>query len=162
MNELQNFTNGIFNLDIKVDGENILFSAEQAAKAMGITQVKNGKEYVKWERVNSYLPNSPEAGKSSFISESMVYKLAFKANNSVSEKFTDWLVVEVLPTIRKQGAYMTDQKAHDVLSGKGLADLLLQAGQQLKEKELIITEMKPKALFADSVVTSQTLFWSDI
>ena len=43
MNELQNFTNGIFNLDIKVDGENILFSAEQAAKAMGITQVKNGK-----------------------------------------------------------------------------------------------------------------------
>ncbi|BDH83235.1 hypothetical protein [Lactococcus lactis] len=63
MNELQNFTNGIFNLDIKVDGENILFSAEQAAKAMGITQVKNGKEYVKWERVNSYLPNSPEAGK---------------------------------------------------------------------------------------------------
>lgn len=28
MNELQNFTNGIFNLDVKVDGENILFSAE--------------------------------------------------------------------------------------------------------------------------------------
>ena len=109
MNELQNFTNGIFNLDVKVDGQNILFSAEQAAKAMGITQVKNGKEYVKWERVNSYLPNSPEVGKGSFISEPMVYKLAFKANNAVSEKFTDWLAVEVLPTIRKNGAYMTNE-----------------------------------------------------
>ena len=42
MNELQNFTNGFFNLDVKVEGDNILFSAEQAAKAMGITQVKNG------------------------------------------------------------------------------------------------------------------------
>ena len=107
MNELQNFTNGIFNLDIKVDGENVLFSAEQVAKTLGITQMKNGKEYVKWERVNSYLPNSPEVGKGALISEPMVYKLAFKANNAVSEKFTDWLAIEVLPTIRKHGAYMT-------------------------------------------------------
>ncbi|MDM5145860.1 hypothetical protein ICE98_02995 [Lactococcus lactis] len=66
-------------------------------------------------------------GKGSFISEPMVYKLAFKANNAVSEKFTDWLAVEVLPTIRKHGAYMTDAKAQDVISGNGLADLLLQA-----------------------------------
>ncbi|XHB95561.1 hypothetical protein AAFF39_00635 [Lactococcus garvieae] len=76
-----------------------------------------------------------ELKQGSFISEPMVYKLAFKANNAISEKFTDWLAIEVLPSIRKHGAYMTDAKAKDVLSGNGLADLLLQAGNQIKQLE---------------------------
>ncbi|MCT0442580.1 BRO-N domain-containing protein, partial [Lactococcus lactis] len=154
MKELQNFTNGIFNLDVKVEGEEVLFSAEQVAKSLGFEKIetRNGRttKSIRWSRVNSYLPNSPEVGKGSFISEPMVYKLAFKANNAVSEKFTDWLAVEVLPTIRKHGAYMTDAKAQDVISGNGLADLLLQAGNQIKQLELEKSQMKPKALFADS------------
>lgn len=113
MNELQNFTNGIFNLDIKVEGEEVLFSAEQVAKSLGFTQTKNRKEYIRWETISKYL--SQHVGKLDFISEPMVYKLAFKANNAVSEKFTDWLAVEVLPTIRKHGAYMTDSKLEEAL-----------------------------------------------
>lgn len=160
MNELQNFTNGIFNLDVKVEGEEVLFSAEQVAKSLGLTQKQNksGKIYesIRWETINKYLPQlSGEIEKGSFISEPMVYKLAFKANNAVSEKFTDWLAVEVLPTIRKHGAYMTDAKAQDVISGNGLADLLLQAGNQIKQLELEKSQMKPKALFADSVSASE-------
>ena len=160
MNELQNFTNGIFNLDVKVEGEEVLFSAEQVAKSLGLTQKQNksGKIYesIRWETINKYLPQlSGEIEKGSFISEPMVYKLAFKANNAVSEKFTDWLAVEVLPTIRKHGAYMTDAKAQDVISGNGLADLLLQAGNQIKQLELEKSQMKPKALFADSVSSSK-------
>ncbi|KHE76096.1 antirepressor, partial [Lactococcus lactis subsp. lactis 1AA59] len=155
MNELQNFTNGIFNLDVKVEGEEILFSAEQVAKSLGFTTKTNGTEYVRWNRVNEFLPQVAKVEKGSFISEPMVYKLAFKANNAVSEKFTDWLAVEVLPTIRKHGAYMTDAKAQDVISGNGLADLLLQAGNQIKQLELEKSQMKPKALFADSVSASE-------
>ena len=160
MNELQNFTNGIFNLDVKVEGEEVLFSAEQVAKSLGLTQKQNksGKIYesIRWETINKYLPQlSGEIEKGSFIGEPMVYKLAFKANNAVSEKFTDWLAVEVLPTIRKHGAYMTDAKAQDVISGNGLADLLLQAGNQIKQLELEKSQMKPKALFADSVSASK-------
>lgn len=160
MNELQNFTNGFFNLDVKIEGEEVLFSAEQVAKSLGLTQKQNksGKIYesIRWETINKYLPQlSGEIEKGSFISEPMVYKLAFKANNAVSEKFTDWLAVEVLPTIRKHGAYMTDKKAQDVISGNGLADLLLQAGNQIKQLELEKSQMKPKALFADSVSASE-------
>ena len=100
MNELQNFTNGIFNLDVKVDGENILFSAEQVAKSLGFEKIetRNGRttKSIRWSRVNSYLPQlSGEIEKGSFISEPMVYKLAFKANNAVSEKFTDWLTGDI-------------------------------------------------------------------
>ena len=155
MNELQNFTNGFFNLDVKVEGEEILFSAEQVAKSLGFITKTNVTEYVRWNRVNEFLPQVAKVEKGSFISEPMVYKLAFKANNAVSEKFTDWLAVEVLPTIRKHGAYMTDAKAQDVISGNGLADLLLQAGNQIKQLELEKSQMKPKALFADSVSASE-------
>ncbi|MCC4120184.1 phage antirepressor KilAC domain-containing protein [Lactococcus lactis] len=129
MNELQNFTNGIFNLDIKVEGEEVLFRAEQVAKSLGFTQTKNRKEYIRWETISKYL--SQQVGKLDFISEPMVYKLAFKANNAVSEKFTDWLAVEVLPTIRKHGAYMTDAKLEEVLLNP---DTLISLATQLKEE----------------------------
>ena len=134
MNELQNFTNGIFNLDIKVEGENVLFSAEQVAKSLGISRIAtSGNEVVRWDRVNSYLPKScPQVGTGSFISEPMVYKLAFKANNAVSEKFTDWLAVEVLPAIRKHGAYMTDAKLKEVLLNP---DTLINLATQLKDEQ---------------------------
>jgi prophage antirepressor-like protein len=160
MNQLQNFTNGIFNLDVKVEGENILFSAEQVAKTLGLTTVaKSGNEVVRWSRVSKYL--SQQVGKTDFISEPMVYKLAFKANNAVSEKFTDWLAVEVLPAIRKHGAYMTDAKAKDILLGNGLADLLLQAGNQIKqlesEKEVMqveLAEATEKTRYLDLILDS--------
>ena len=52
---------------------------------------------------------------------------------------------------------MTDEKAYAITHDKdALGDLLLQAGNQLKQKDLVIQEMRPKALFADSVATSDT------
>ncbi|MGX9820989.1 phage antirepressor KilAC domain-containing protein [Lactococcus lactis] len=132
MNELQNFTNGIFNLDVKVEGEEILFSAEQVAKSLGFTTKTNGTEYVRWNRVNEFLPQVAKVEKGSFISEPMVYKLAFKANNAVSEKFTDWLAVEVLPTIRKHGAYMTNEVIEKTLTSP---DFIIQLATKLKDEQ---------------------------
>ncbi len=163
MNQLQNFTNGIFNLDVKVEGENILFNAKDVARALGFEKVetKNGRRYhsIRWSTITKYLRQ--EVGEKDFISEPMVYKLAFKANNAVSEKFTDWLAVEVLLTIRKHGAYMTDAKAQDIISGNGLADLLLQAGNQIKQLELeksqlnlALTEATEKTRYLDLILDS--------
>lgn len=132
MNELQNFTNGIFNLDVKVEDEEILFSAEQVAKSLGFTTKTNGTEYVRWNRVNEFLPQVAKVEKGSFISEPMVYKLAFKANNAVSEKFTDWLAVEVLPTIRKHGAYMTNEVIEKTLTSP---DFIIQLATKLKDEQ---------------------------
>lgn len=91
------------------------------------------------------------------ISEPGIYQLASQSKLPSAEPFQDWIYEDVLPSIRKHGAYMTDQKAYDVTHNKkALADLLLQAGNQLKQKDLVIQEMKPKALFADAVATSET------
>ena len=157
--ELQTFSNNLFDLTVKTENGEALFDVETVARSLGFVQTKSGKEYVRWETVNKYLRKylSQEVGKNDYISEPMVYKLAFKANNALAEHFQDWLATEVLPTIRKHGAYLTDQKAYDITHNpNSLADLLLQAGEQLKQKELIIQEMKPKALFADAVTASHT------
>lgn len=91
------------------------------------------------------------------INESGLYSLILSSKMPNARKFKHWVTSEVLPTIRKHGAYMTDEKAFDVVHNKnGLADLLQQAADQLKEKDIQIEEMKPKALFADSVATSKS------
>ena len=86
------------------------------------------------------------------INESGLYSLILKSKMPNARKFKRWVTSEVLPTIRKHGAYLTDEKAYDITHNpNSLADLLLQAGEQLKQKDLTIQEMQPKALFSDAV-----------
>lgn len=95
--------------------------------------------------------------KMTYINESNLYKTIFQSRKEEAEQFTEWVTSEVLPAIRKTGAYLTDEKAYDITHNpQSLADLLMQAGEQLKQKEIIIQEMKPKALFADAVSSSKT------
>lgn len=91
------------------------------------------------------------------INESGLYSLILGSKLPQAKEFKHWVTSEVLPAIRKHGAYMTDQKAFDVThNAQGLANLLQQAADQLKQKDIQIEEMKPKALFADAVSTAKT------
>ena len=91
------------------------------------------------------------------INESGLYSLILSSKLPDAKKFKHWVTSEVLPTIRKHGAYMTDAKAAAIVTDKGsLAELLQQAAEQLKRKDIQIEQMKPKALFADAVSTSDT------
>ncbi|MGG7601754.1 BRO family protein [Weissella cibaria] len=94
----------IFNgLKIKEVNGQVMFDAETAAIGLGLTQIKSGKTYVRWETVIKYL--SQKVGKGDFITEPQFYKLAIKANNETAEHFQDWVTEEVLPSIRKTGGY---------------------------------------------------------
>lgn len=91
------------------------------------------------------------------INESGLYSLILSSKMPNAKRFKHWVTSEVLPTIRKHGAYMTDEKAFDVVNNKdGLASLLQQAADQLRQKDIQIEEMKPKALFADAITASET------
>lgn len=154
----QKFENNLFELEVKTENGETLFDVETVAKSLGFTQSKNGKDFVRWERVNEYLKKySPKLGKGSFISEPMVYKLAFKANNALAEKFQDWLAVEVLPQIRKHGMYATDELLNN-------PDLLIEVATKLKEertKRLIaeqrVNELQPKADYYDRILNNKGL-----
>ena len=69
------------------------------------------------------------------INEYGLYSLIIFSKLPNAKKFKRWVTSEVLPSIRKHGAYLTDQKAFDVIHNKSsLADLLQQAADQLREK----------------------------
>ena len=95
------------------------------------------------------------------INESGLYSLILKSKKPEAKQFKRWVTSEVLPTIRKHGAYMTDEKAQDVLHGNGLADLLIQAGEQIKSLEfdkqqlqVELEEVREKTTYLDLILES--------
>lgn len=93
-----------------------------------------------------------------FINESNLYKLVFQSRKPEAERFADWVTSEVLPAIRKHGAYMTDGVIARTLSDP---DYLIMLATNLKEEkakralaEAQIERNKPKVLFADTVTAS--------
>ncbi|MED1612520.1 phage antirepressor KilAC domain-containing protein [Bacillus paranthracis] len=159
MSQLQNFKNEIFEVSAKFENGEVLFDVEQVAKSLGIARTKNNKMYVRWDRVNSYLPkNSPLVGKGDLIPEPLVYKLAFKASNELAEAFQDWLAIEVLPSIRKHGAYMTDQVLEQAVTNPDFAIGLLTKLKEEKEKlaaaQRQIVQQQPLVTFAEACMQS--------
>lgn len=152
----QKFENNLFQLEVKTENGESFFDVETVARSLGLTEAKNGKEYVIWKRVNKYLEKylSTPVSKTDYISEPMVYKLAFKANNALAEKFQDWLATEVLPQIRKHGMYATDELLNN-------PDLLIEVATKLKEERTLrlvaeqkVAEYEPKITYLDSILSS--------
>lgn len=147
---------------ISVNGT-VMLNAEDVARGWGFTQFKNGVEYVRWDRVNNYLSEfgfSPQVGKDNFLPENMVYRLGFKASNETAQKFQSLLADEVLPAIRKHGAYVTPQTVEQLLADpdtmiKILMDLKQERAARLKAEQTII-ENRPKVIFAEAVESSDT------
>ncbi|HEC2198518.1 TPA: phage antirepressor KilAC domain-containing protein, partial [Staphylococcus delphini] len=163
MQNLQTFSNDMFSILIKQDNENNLFDLETVAKSLGFTQIKNGKQYIRWETINKYLGKylSQEVGKGDFIPEPMVYKLAFKAGNSTAEKFQDWLAMEVLPAIRKHGIYATDSVIEQTIQNPDYIIHVLTEFKKEREGRLVaeqqVQELKPKATYYDLVLQNKSL-----
>lgn len=167
MNEVLNINNvrGYLN---KETGTAYL-NAEDVARGFGFTQEKNGVEYVRWETVNGYLLGfgfSQHVGKTDFLPENMVYRLGFKASNEVAQKFQAALADEVLPAIRKHGAYMTPEKIEEALLNP---DTLIRLATELKAERAarkhaeleaasakqVIGELKQKADYTDRILASK-------
>src|SRR5699024_3530220 len=113
-NEVQVFDN----LKVKEVNGQVMFDAESAAMGIGLVKTSKGNQYVRWERVNEYLGLSKSGQlvkRGDFITEPQLYKLVIKTNSPVADKFQDWVTEEVLPSIRKHGAYLTNEKIEEIL-----------------------------------------------
>lgn len=106
MNELQ-----ILNIDgvecYEKDGIAYL-KLETVARGLGFTEMKCGREYVMWRRVDAYLHElgfGTSAERPEYIPENIFYRLAMKAKNEVAEKFQAKVADEIIPSIRKTGGY---------------------------------------------------------
>ena len=94
------------------------------------------------------------------INESGLYSLILSSKLPQTKEFKHWVTSEVLPSIRKHGAYMTPQTIEKALLNPdtiiSLATQLKEEQQHRKQLQAENNIMKPKALFADAVATSDT------
>lgn len=86
------------------------------------------------------------------INESGVYALIFGSKLPDAKKFKHWVTSEVLPKLRKTGSYSAKEMSSEELMAKAFIEAKSIMERQNKE----IIEMKPKALFADTVAASNS------
>ena len=84
-----------------------------------------------------------------FIPEGDIYRLAAKSELPGADEFESWIFDEVLPTIHKHGAYMTEQTIDQILSDP---DTIIKLATNLKEERA-----KRKAVEAENEQQRQTI-----
>lgn len=94
------------------------------------------------------------------INESGFYSLVLSSEMKEARKFKRWVTKEILPSIRKHGAYMTPKVIEETLTNP---DFIIRLATKLKEEQEArleaqkqIEQQKPKVLFADAVTASKT------
>lgn len=168
-NNLKVFVNEQFG-EIRTVEENskVLFCASDVARSLGYSNphdaiLRHCKGVVKREGVsqttNQHGVTTQQVTELNFIPEGDVYRLITHSKLPSAERFERWVFDEVLPSIRRHGAYMTDETLEKALTSP---DFLIQLATQLKEEKAKSAELaakveqdKPKVLFADAVTSSQ-------
>lgn len=87
------------------------------------------------------------------INESGLYSLVLGSKLPGAKKFKRWVTSEVLPSIRKNGAYIKDQE--NLSDTELIARALLASQKIIEDKQKVIERMAPKEVFADSVAASE-------
>lgn len=157
MNELQLFSFESKNVRVLQINNEPWFVASDITKILSLSNTTVALSRLDDDERSKF--NLGRQGETNIINEYGLYALVLQSRKPNAKKFQRWVTHKVLPAINHKGIYMTDRKAYDIThdqSGATLADLLQQAADQLKAKDIQIAEMKPKALFADSVATSKS------
>lgn len=91
------------------------------------------------------------------INESGLFSLVIGSKLPAAKKFKRWVTKEVLPSIRKNGMYATDELLDN-------PDLLIAAATKLKEERTLrlvaeqrVNELQPKADYYDSILKNKSL-----
>lgn len=162
-NEIQifNFENNQVRT-LNIDGQPY-FVGKDVADVLGYSNTRDAlNRHVEFEDKKDGVVIHDSIGRQqtpTFINESGLYSLILSSKMPNAKKFKRWVTSEVLPAIRKHGAYMTEQKIEEALLNP---DTLITLAKQLKaekEQRLLaqkqVEEMTPKAVFHDAVANAE-------
>lgn len=164
--------------DVRTSGtaEEPIFCAVDVCRALGYS---NGRKAVAdhcddGDVTKRDTPTTSGIQTMSFVTESGLYSLIFGSKLESAKQFKKWVTSEVLPTIRKHGAYMDDKTIERTLTDP---DYLIQLATTLKDerrarqeaeeraarllcdnqqKDEKIKEDAPKVIFADAITGSKS------
>lgn len=90
--------------------------------------------------------NLGRQGETNIVNEAGLYVLVLGSRKPEAHEFKRWVTHEVLPSIRKHGAYITQQTLDKALTSP---DFLIQLATKLKEEQEKVKELEPKAKALD-------------
>lgn len=120
------------------------------------------------ELMSAKLTSGGQRREMTIINESGLYTVILRSDKPQAKPFRKWVTSEVLPSIRKHGAYMTEQTLERALTSP---DFLIELATQLKAEqeqrkqlettvavqEQQIAELQPKASYYDVVLNCKDL-----
>ena len=111
-NNIQIFNNPSFGevRVAEVNGEP-MFCLADVCKALDIKNVSDCKSRLKQDGVvtTDTIDSMGRTQQAIFVNESNLYKCIFQSRRPDAEKFQDWVFEDVLPSIRKHGAYLSNE-----------------------------------------------------
>ena len=110
------------------------------------------------EKGRSLIPTLGGNQELTVVSESGLYNVILRSDKSEAKQFKRWVTHEVLPQIRRHGAYMTTDKLEELMNDPDawiqLLTTLKQERQEKTQLQLQAAKDKPKVVFADAVAVS--------
>lgn len=162
-NDIQVFKFEEMNVEISgllINGEPY-FVGKSVADSLGYTNpAKAIKDHVDEEdKLTERIVMAGQGRNMTLINESGLYSLILKSKLEGAKKFKRWVTSEVLPSIRKHGAYMTNDLLESAIADPdvmiGLLQNLKAEQQKRKELELTIEVQAPKVESFDSFISAE-------
>ena len=170
MNDIQIFNNSEFGAirTVQINGD-VYFIGKDVAEILGYSRPDHAitKHVDDDDKLMYQIGTSGQNRQMFVINESGLYSLILSSKLPKAKEFKHWVTSEILPTIRKHGAYMTEQTLEKALTSP---DFLIQLATQLKEEKKksaqlettvnkqneLLERAKPKICFANCVQTAET------
>lgn len=144
MNEIQpfDFRGHQVRVLIATDGEP-RWIASDIAKVLGYRNAPEVTRFVRDRHKGVEKLDTPGGAQNmSVLNEAGLYAAIMKSRSKNAEAFQDWVTDEVLPAIRKHGAYMTDHTIEQVLSDP---DTIIKLATDLKRERELRAELEAPA-----------------
>lgn len=152
---------------IEEDGK-VLFCGSDVAKALGYKNPSKALSDHCKGVTKRYTPTSSGKQEMNFIPEGDIYRLAAKSELPGADKFESWIFDDVLPSIRKHGAYMTSDIIDKMITSPEFGIKLLTTLKDERDRRKTLEAansaltvdnqiMKPKADYFDELVERNTL-----
>lgn len=162
MNEVKLYEDERFgNIRILEENGKVLFCGKDIAEALGYSNPRDAlnrhcRGVVKRDGVsfttNQHGVTSEQTIEMSYIPEGDVYRLIASSRLPQAQEFETWIFDDVLPSIRKHGAYIAPDTLEKILNDP---DTLISLAQQLKAEREKVAELTSKAEYYDTIAASE-------
>lgn len=176
MNQIKIFENAQFGQirTVMSESNEPMFCLSDVCNVIGIKNSRDAKNRLDKEDVGQI--DTLTAGGTqnlTYVTESGLYDVIIRSDSPKAKPFRKWVTFEVLPSIRKHGAYMTAQTIEQVIQKpENLIKLLTALKDEQEQNEAlriqreydkkVIKELAPRAEYCDNVLKSDSLISTNV